>query len=112
MKTKIFTRKNCTAMPWTFVVASIALVSFASGQTALQTQKVVVTKTSTDTETDDPSFASSGPDQKIVRIESVGPSHGTEPAHEVSWLGVSTEETSEVLASQLGLKPGQGVVVI
>jgi hypothetical protein len=112
MNTKIFTPKNCAVIPWTFVLASLALVSCACGQTAQQTQKVVVTKTSTETETDDPLSGSPAPDKKIVRIQSVIPYHHAETAHEVSWLGVSTEETSEVLASQLGLKSGQGLVVI
>ena len=35
-----------------------------------------------------------------------------EPGRMVTWLGVSTEEVSEALASQLGLKPGQGLVVV
>src|SRR5437660_441114 len=30
---------------------------------------------------------------------------------EVAWLGVSTEETSEVVAAQLGLEPGDGLVI-
>jgi membrane-associated protease RseP (regulator of RpoE activity) len=33
------------------------------------------------------------------------------PAREVTWLGLSTEEVSDALTSQLGLKPGEGLVV-
>jgi hypothetical protein len=31
---------------------------------------------------------------------------------DVAWLGISTDEACEVLAAQLGLKPGEGLVVI
>jgi PDZ domain len=45
---------------------------------------------------------------KIERIES-----GEKKApKDVAWLGISTDEACEVLASQLGLKPGEGLVVI
>jgi membrane-associated protease RseP (regulator of RpoE activity) len=33
-------------------------------------------------------------------------------AKDVAWLGISTDEACEVLAAQLGLKPGEGLVVI
>src|SRR5882762_7571199 len=44
-------------------------------------------------------------------IESVERSHGKESAKEVTWLGVYTEEASEALGSQLGLKSGEGLLV-
>jgi membrane-associated protease RseP (regulator of RpoE activity) len=44
---------------------------------------------------------------KIERIESE-----KKTAKDVAWLGISTDEACEVLASQLGLKPGEGLVVI
>jgi hypothetical protein len=33
------------------------------------------------------------------------------PAREVTWLGVSAEESTTVLSSQLGLRPGQGLLI-
>jgi len=45
---------------------------------------------------------------KIERIES----GDKKTPMDVAWLGISTDEACEVLASQLGLKPGEGLVVI
>ena len=45
---------------------------------------------------------------KFERIES----GDKKAAKDVAWLGISTDEACEVLASQLGLKPGEGLVVI
>jgi PDZ domain len=39
-------------------------------------------------------------------------SGGKKAAKDVAWLGISTDEACEVLAAQLGLKPGEGLVVI
>jgi hypothetical protein len=50
----------------------------------------------------------SHPGIKIERIES----GDKKAAKDVAWLGISTDEACEVLASQLGLKPGEGLVVI
>jgi len=44
---------------------------------------------------------------KIERVESE-----KKGAKDVAWLGISTDESCEVLAAQLGLKPGEGLVVI
>ncbi len=33
------------------------------------------------------------------------------PAQEIAWLGLSTEEASDALTSQLGLQPGEGLLV-
>jgi len=33
------------------------------------------------------------------------------PRKEISWLGISTTEASETLASQLDLEPGVGLVI-
>jgi membrane-associated protease RseP (regulator of RpoE activity) len=50
--------------------------------------------------------------EKIV-IEKIEPMAEDEhvPRKRVAWLGVSTEEASEALNSQLGLEPGAGLVV-
>jgi PDZ domain len=53
-----------------------------------------------------------GSSQHVIKIESIEPDQEKEPAREVTWLGLSTEEVSDALASQLGLKSGQGLVVV
>lgn len=55
---------------------------------------------------------SEGTVRKFIRIESVEPSPEKETSKEVAWLGVSTEEVSDALASQLGLQSGEGLVVV
>ena len=57
----------------------------------------------------------SGPktkDRRIV-IERIEPGSESKKAakREVGWLGIGTEEASETLATQLGLRPGEGLVV-
>jgi hypothetical protein len=51
------------------------------------------------------------PNRKVFRIESIERDPGRAPAPEVTWLGVYTEEASEVLSAQLNLKPGAGLVI-
>jgi len=43
-------------------------------------------------------------------VEVIGPEAAKPPA-EVAWLGVSTEESPDALSCQLGLQPGDGLVV-
>src|SRR5512134_2993261 len=50
--------------------------------------------------------------RKNFKIESIETNRGKQPAKEVAWLGVSTEEVSEALGAQLGLKSGEGLVVV
>ncbi len=50
--------------------------------------------------------------QQGIKIESIENDSGKKAAKEVAWLGISTDETCEVIASQLGLKPGEGLVVV
>jgi len=47
-----------------------------------------------------------------IKIEAIENDSGKKPVKEVAWLGISTDETCDVIASQLGLKPGEGLVVI
>jgi membrane-associated protease RseP (regulator of RpoE activity) len=51
----------------------------------------------------------------IVRSVGSGSSYGSGGSHsgtmEATWLGVGVEESPDVLTAQLGLKPGQGLVV-
>src|SRR5215472_15445746 len=50
--------------------------------------------------------ASSTKNLKIQVVDS-----GADLKKEVAWLGVATEEASDALSSQLGLEPGDGLVV-
>ena len=61
-----------------------------------------------DSDTDEP-----GTKQKKIIIQTMeGDAHAESGVgKEVAWLGLSTEESSEALASQLGLQPGEGLLV-
>ncbi|MEO6035867.1 MAG: PDZ domain-containing protein, partial [Verrucomicrobiota bacterium] len=52
-----------------------------------------------------------GTHREIIKIESSEHGGGKETAREVAWLGLATEEAPEALASQLGLNPGEGLLV-
>jgi hypothetical protein len=54
-----------------------------------------------------------GTKQKKIIIRTVGGDAHAEnvASKEVAWLGLSAEEASEALASQLGLQPGEGLLV-
>lgn len=52
------------------------------------------------------------PGSKVFTIQSLEPNRGDQPPREVAWLGVSTEEVTEVLSAQLGFKSGEGLVVV
>jgi len=52
----------------------------------------------------------SGSIPKSIKIQVVE-SRSQTAAKDVAWLGVSTEETSNALSAQLGLQPGDGLVV-
>jgi hypothetical protein len=49
--------------------------------------------------------------QRKVIIEAIEPEGGTGSTQEIAWLGVSAEEVSEALDAQLGLQPGEGLLV-
>src|SRR5712692_4407672 len=59
-------------------------------------------------EDDDESSGNPSPKHKKIIIQSIEPDGSKGAGKEVAWLGVSTEEASEALASQLGLKAGEG----
>src|SRR5271156_1857014 len=122
MKMKTLIPGSKKTLAWTSFTTGILLAGVAMAQPTpppapqTQTRHVVVT-------TDEPgdataSFSSgagssggSGSGRNVIKIESIEPDRANEPAREVTWLGLSTEEASEALASQLGLKPGQGLLV-
>src|ERR1051326_4785477 len=47
-----------------------------------------------------------------IKIEAIESDSGKKNPKEVAWLGISTDEACDVIASQLNLKPGEGLVVI
>jgi len=51
------------------------------------------------------------PDQQAITIQTVEPIGKRKQPKDVAWLGLAVEESSEVLSSQLGLKPGEGLTV-
>jgi hypothetical protein len=78
---------------------------------AMEKRNVVVTATATpaDDEDNQASVGASASKNKQIIIEAVEPEGEKKKA--VTWLGVSTEEVSEALASQLALESGEGLVV-
>jgi len=111
---------------WTSVAAGIMVASSAMGQPTsppapqppvppMQTRKVIVTSVGEGNAqplAEAGAAAGAGSSRSVIRIQSVEPGRGKEPAREVTWLGLSTEDISEALTAQLGLKPGQGLVVV
>jgi len=83
-------------------------VEKAAGQ---EKRQVIVTGKIAREDSDQPAAKPLSKQKKIV-IESIEPENHKRTAKEVAWLGLSTEEAPEALASQLGLNPGEGLVVI
>jgi RNA-splicing ligase RtcB len=52
-----------------------------------------------------------GQGQNQITIQAVELDGKKKQAKEVTWLGLSVEESSEALSAQLGLKPGEGLTV-
>ncbi len=111
MKTLI--PRSQRTLTWWAVAAGALLAGWAMAESApeIEKRKVVITTDGAGNENDAPAPGSRSR-RKVIKIESIEPDRGKEPAKEVAWLGVSTEESSEALASQLALKSGQGLVVI
>ena len=112
-----------TIIPRTFLagaplITGLLLASLAPAEPAadptpnVQTRTVVVSSAGTGADAEIQPQGARSSSRKIIKIESIEPGQNKESTREVTWLGVSTEEVSEALASQLGLKSGQGLVVI
>ena len=107
-------------LAWTSFAAGILVAGSAMAQPTsspapqTQTRKVFVTSVGNDAAqpAEAGAAAGTGSGRSVIRIQSVEPGRGKEPAREVTWLGLSTEDISEALTAQLGLKPGQGLVVV
>jgi hypothetical protein len=79
---------------------------------AKQERRVIV-RTQGAGEGEDTDGAEPGTKQKKIIIQTMkGDARAEQNAgKEVAWLGLSAEESSDALASQLGLQPGEGLVV-
>jgi PDZ domain len=97
-------------LSWFCAITAAAVLS--GGPTAAGAADAVAIETVGLTKTRQAADAKSGEDEEKVLIEKV---ETNEPPgkgrREVPWLGVSTEETAEALASQLGLNAGEGLTV-
>ena len=122
MKMNVLIPGSKKTLAWTSFTTGVLLAGVAMAQPSpppaphVQTHSMVVT---TDGSGDATTSFSGGTSssggfdsgQNVIKIESIEPDRANEPARAVTWLGLSTEEASEALASQLGLKPGQGLLV-
>jgi hypothetical protein len=101
-------------LPWLAATAGVLLAGLANAESTqtFQTRQFALRKGGSGIEDENKPPGGSGAGRKAIKIESIEPIRGKEAVQEVSWLGVSTEEAPEALASQLGLKSGQGLVVI
>jgi hypothetical protein len=124
MKMKSLIQGSKRILAWTVFATGVLLAGWATAQPTpppapqVQTRNVIVTTGGSGGEG---AVASSGgagssvgvgSSRSVIKIESIEPDQDKEPAREVTWLGLSTEEMSDALASQLGLKSGQGLVVV
>jgi hypothetical protein len=73
-------------------------------------RKVIVAEPA-DSEPGNPGAENVAAKHKALVIEAIEPGAEAMRHRQVSWLGVSTEETTDALTSQLGLSPGEGLVV-
>ncbi len=108
MKTFIpaFPRTTALLATFAFCMGSV----FAEPTAPEKKHQVVVIKDGRDID-QQPAADGPGLRRKIIKIESIEPDREKTTAREVTWLGVATEETSDALASQLGLESGQGLLV-
>jgi hypothetical protein len=76
-------------------------------------ERRVIVRTQTTGDAEDSDANEPGTKQEKIIIQAVGGDAHAESGtvKEVAWLGLSTEESSDALASQLGLQPGEGLLV-
>lgn len=96
---------------WVFAAGGILLSATASAvEKRVVERKVVVTKPER-TEPGEAGEPAAGSNRKEVVIERIEPPGERHPGEQVAWLGVATEESTDALAAQLGLNPGEGLIV-
>jgi membrane-associated protease RseP (regulator of RpoE activity) len=93
-------------------LVTIAVLSFSRPDALAATGRtVVVTAQSADKEDSEEADSPATREHQII-IKAVEPElAGARSKRSAAWLGVATEECGEALASQLGLKPGEGLLV-
>jgi len=108
----LISRTNIAALiaPTVLWAGLAALTSRTLGANEDPAPSVVVT-TQTTSDADDSSASSASQAQNRIIIQTVEPDGKDKHGKEVTWLGMAVEETSEALSSQLGLKPGEGLLV-
>jgi membrane-associated protease RseP (regulator of RpoE activity) len=88
------------------VAALIGLAAFTPGASAKMSKAIL-------SDADGGIISGGSPTTRQgIKIETIEDDSGKKPAKEVAWLGISTDEACDVIAAQLGLKPGEGLVVI
>jgi hypothetical protein len=104
-------KDRSSAQNWT-ALRLLAMVAgtLASNLPRAQSAEVGAGHTETVLRSDANSPGDAARKEIVVRAVEPGESAGGGSTKEVSWLGVSTDEASEALASQLGLAPGVGLV--
>jgi hypothetical protein len=106
---KINQRNSRAAVAAGFTIAAvIAVASFEPSAKALSRKPSLLVEADRDTA----SGGGGATTARTIRIEEVEADHDKKPGKEVAWLGIATEEASETLSAQLGLKPGDGLVIV
>ncbi len=96
---------------WLMVAASALAVGLAAQPAAGQEQRTVAVQSMVVGDDEGQPAKETAAQQKRIVIETIEPESGKQGAKEVAWLGVSTDETTDALALQLGLNSGEGLVV-
>ncbi len=111
MKTPKFTRKNVTRHIIPGFLCAAALWALAPQASALTRAPTIPFDSDNNGSFTGGGGGGSGSERRSVTVQVVEPEVEKAP-REVAWLGVSTEEAPDALSSQLGLLPGDGLVVI
>ena len=110
-------------LAWTSVSSSLLLVAGTMlaqptppPAPSVHTQHIFVNGGGTsgpgnDDENDDQAPGGISTTRRVIKIETLDPGTEKDAAREVTWLGIASQEVPEALASQWGLKPGEGLVV-
>src|SRR5215469_9238171 len=101
MKTRFIRHPLCAAIALTLAIVFFGLTQRS---TALSIKRPCLAEADAGTASGDGSSTT-----RRMKIQVVEPDAEKK---EVAWLGVSTEEAPDVLSAQLGLSPGDGLVIL
>lgn len=87
-------------------VAAVLLAAFAIAPAAIAKMSKAILADA------DGIIVGGSPSGQGIKIEAIESGSARKPPKEVAWLGISTDEACDAIASQLGLKSGEGLVVI